>query len=325
MTAYAVWTSGLRRAWRTPILLLLLWLLTVVVAAIPAAWLGGAIRGQLADSVEAAAAADGVNYDWLQEFRNSGSAIARGLRADVIGFAAVLDNMSALADQSPRNQIAVAAGAVFVLALWFLAPGITERLAAGTSIGVARFLSRCGAACGPMLRLGLIAAFAYGTVLLSFHPWLFDRLFDWIIRDTTAERSAFFLRFSFYAVFFLIVALLNLLFDVARARLVLERRRSALGALVAGAVFLIDHFKAIAGQYVLNVAAFAVVVTIYAVVAPGAGRADWSMWVGFGVSQLYICGRILVRLSFLGGTISALETAFGRPRPWRDQSRELPS
>lgn len=305
-------------------MLLLVWLLTVVVAAIPAAWLGSSVRAQLSDSVEAAAAADGVNYDWMQEFRNSGSTIARALRADVIGFAAVLDNISALADQSPRNQVAVAAGAVFVLTMWFLGPGIIERLATNTPIDTARFLSRCGSAWGPVLRLGLVAAFAYGTLLLSFHPWLFDRVFDQLIHDTTAERVAFFLRFALYAVFFLLVGAFNLLFDVARTRLVLERRRSALGALVAGAVFLIDHFKAVAGQYILNVALFAVIVALYAVVAPGVGRADWTMWVGFGVSQLYICGRILVRLSFLSGTISALETACGRPRPWRTQDRELP-
>lgn len=305
-------------------MVLLLWLLTIVVAAVPAAVLGSAIETHLDDSLEAEAAAASVNYGWMQEFRSSGPGIARTLRADVIGFAAVLDNISALADRSPRHLVPVAAGAVFVLAAWFMSPGVIERLSAGTPLGAAQFLARCGAAAGPMLRLGLGAGFAYGTLLLSFHPWMFDRVFDWLIRDLTVERTVFFIRFAFYGVFFLTVAAFNLLFDVARARLVLERRRSALGAIVAGAVFLVGHFRAVAGQDALNVAAFAAVVTVYALVAPGVGDADWTMWVGFAVSQLYICGRVLVRLSFMAGTATALEAAFGRPRALRRQSRWLP-
>lgn len=316
MTAYAIWTNGFRRARRTPALLLLLWTLTLAVAAVPAALMDDAIRAHLADSVEADTAADGVNWDWMQEFRSSGNQIGRTLRADVIGFAAVLDNASALADGAYR-RIAVSAAAVFMLAVWFSSPGVIDRLAAGTPIGAARFLERCGAAAGPMLRLGIVAAIAYATLLTSLRPWLFDTLFNALIRNTTVERNAFFIRFALYALFFLVVAFFNLLFDVARTRLVVERRRSALGAITASFHFIADHFNAVAGQYALNVAAFVSVVAIYAVVAPGAGRADWTMWVGFAVSQAYICGRILVRLSFLGGTVSALDAAFGRPRALR--------
>ena len=316
MTAYTIWRNGFRRAWNAPALLLLSWMLTLAVAAIPAAFLDESIRAHLANSVEADAAADGVNWDWMQEFRNSGNQIARTLRADVIGFAAVLDNASALADGTYR-RIVVSAAAVFVVVVWFSSPGFIERLAAGTPIGAAQFLGRCGAAAGPMFRLGLVAALAYATLLTSLHPWLFDKLFNALIRNTTVERNAFFIRFALYAAYFLIVAFFTLLFDLARARLVVERRRSALGAIIASFHFLVDHFAAIAGQYALNVLSFIIVVAIYAVVAPGAGRADWTMWMGFAVSQAYICGRILVRLSFLGGTLSAMDAAFGRPRALR--------
>ncbi len=37
------------------------------------------------------------------------------------------------------------------------------------------------------------------------------------------------------------------------------------------------------------------------------------------------CQTVLREIDVMKKTISALETAFGRPRPWRDQSRELPS
>jgi hypothetical protein len=250
----------------------------------------------------------------MQEFRRSGGEFARTLRPDVIGFAAVLDNISALADGSARNRLAVAAASLFLLAVWFSSPGFIERLAAGEAIGAARFLACCGTSAGPMLRLGIVAVFAYGTLLTSFHAWLFDVLFEWLVRDITVERTAFVFRFALYALFFVVIAGINLLFDMARTRLVMERRRSALGALIAGMRFVLDYPGAVIGQYALNVAAFATVVVLYALVAPDAGRADWTMWVGFGVSQAYICGRILVRLSFLGATVSALETAFGRPR-----------
>ena len=52
------------------------------------------------------------------------------------------------------------------------------------------------------------------------------------------------------------------------------------------------------GLYLVNVALFAAVLAAYALVAPGAGGAGWSMWLAFAIGQLYVLARLWVKLVF---------------------------
>ena len=48
----------------------------------------------------------------------------------------------------------------------------------------------------------------------------------------------------------------------------------------------------------MHVLLFAIVLAMYAVNAPGAGRAGWSMWLAFGIGQGYVMARLWVKLVF---------------------------
>ena len=63
MTAYAAWRDGIRRVARAPAILAGIWLMTVLVSLPLALELRGAIESHLGASLEAEAAAGGVNYD----------------------------------------------------------------------------------------------------------------------------------------------------------------------------------------------------------------------------------------------------------------------
>ena len=123
VSALGVWLQGIRRVRRAKSLVLLLWLATLAVTIPPAIELHNAVKTHLGSSLEADSAADGVNFDWLQEFRAQADPLGRSLRPDVIGFAAVMDNTSALADVSQRPVVALTAGAIFVVLTWFLSSG----------------------------------------------------------------------------------------------------------------------------------------------------------------------------------------------------------
>ena len=49
------------------------------------------------------------------------------------------------------------------------------------------------------------------------------------------SASAFFVRLALYAIFGLLLVLVNIVFDYAKVRAVVEDRRSMIGAIVAGA------------------------------------------------------------------------------------------
>ncbi|MEQ1730169.1 MAG: hypothetical protein ABL982_17515 [Vicinamibacterales bacterium] len=310
MSAFSSWAGGWRRVRRSPVLVLVLWLATIAVTIPPALVLRQEMRTHLGESLASDAATDGVNYEWWQEIRKSASPLGQTLRTDVIGFATVMDNASGLADMTPRAMPLISAGAVFILLVWFITPGIIHRLATDAPPARRGLVAVSGTFAGRMLRFGLVSSVVYGVLFGSLHAWLFDELFDTLTHNLTVERTAFVIRLGLYLAFFALVAGVNLLFDIAKVRLVVEDRHSVLAAINAGARFIGANPALAIGAYALNVMSFALVIAAYALVAPGAAT---GMWAAFAVGQAYIAGRVAVKVAFWAGAVDALQRAFHCP------------
>jgi hypothetical protein len=69
-----------------------------------------------------------------------------------------------------------------------------------------------------------------------------------------------------------------------------------LAAVVAALRFLARNGRAAAALYLLNLGLLAAVLGAYALVAPGASTTGWSMWAGLALGQLYVLGRLWVKL-----------------------------
>ena len=298
MTVLAAWRDGIRRVNRAPGVLIGVWAMTVVISLPLAAAMRGMLRDQLGASLAADSAAGGVDYDWMQEFTSQSSGIGVTFGPAVLGFAAVVDNLSAFLDATTR-PIVIAFTAATYLGLWmFLAGGIIDRYARDRVTRADGFFAASGVFFFRFLRLGVLMGLAYGLLLRYLHPWLFDTLYPRVTNDLTVERTAFLIRVALYALFAVCLAACNVLFDYAKLRAVVEDRRSMLGATAAGARFIVRNASAASGLYLVNVVLFAVVLAAYAIAAPGAGGAGWSMWLAFLVGQAYVLARLWVKLVF---------------------------
>ncbi|HYI05777.1 MAG TPA: hypothetical protein VD858_12865, partial [Reyranella sp.] len=191
-------------------------------------------------------------------------------------------------------------GSQIVLSM-FLAGGVLDRLARDRTLGAAAFFSACGVWFVRFLRLGLAAAVVYWVLFAWVHRWLFDDVYPRATHDLTDERAAFAVRVAFYAVFTAFLCAVNLVFDYAKIRAVVEDRRSMIGAFVAGARFVVRHPGKVLGLYILNVFGYLLVLAFYYLAAPGARAGGLA----FAVGQLYIVLRVIVRLQF-----AASQTAF---------------
>ncbi|HUH07700.1 MAG TPA: hypothetical protein VML96_07830, partial [Egibacteraceae bacterium] len=120
----------------------------------------------------------------------------------------------------------------------------------------------------------------------------------------------FAVRLALYAIFGALLVACTMVFDLARVRIVVEDRRSALAAVVAGARFARRHLAAAAGLYLLNGVAFLVLVLLYAllhaVLSPGAPWAGWGVLL---LGQAYILGRHYLKLVFYGSQIALFQSA----------------
>jgi hypothetical protein len=305
MTAPAAFRDGIRRVNAAPMVLAGMFALTLFVALPLSYALRGMIAAHLGQSVAAEQAAAGTNYDWWQEFSAQAWGLATTFVPSIVGFGAVLDNLSGLLDNT-KLATTIAGTTAAWLVLWsFLSGGVIDRFARGRPTRAHGFFAACGIHFWRFLRVGAVAWLAYAFLFQYVHGWIFTEAVGALTRDVTVERTAFAYRIGGYLVFGLLLVLCNLVFDYARVRIVVEDRRSAIGALLAGARFAGRHAGAVGGLYALNAVAFLLLVSIYAVIVPGAPGSGLSMWLVFGLGEAYILARHYLKLLFY-----ASETAF---------------
>jgi hypothetical protein len=234
----------------------------------------------------------------MQEFADQATGLGTTLRPTILGFGAVLDNLSAFLDNTTRPVVIVGAAGTYILLWLFVAGGIIDRYARDRATGVHGFFSASGVFFFRFLRLGLVMLAVYGLLFGYLHPWLFDRVYPRLTREVNLEPTAFFIRAGLYLIFGLALGACNLVFDYAKVRAVVEDRRSALGALTSGLRFVRQNAGAAVALYLADMGLFAIALAAYAAVAPGAGGIGWTMWIGFAIAQLYILARLCVKLVF---------------------------
>jgi hypothetical protein len=281
--------------------------MTVLLSLPLALTLRGMLSDHLGNSLAAAAASSGVNFDWWNEFLSQAAGIGQTFVPAVLGFAAVIKNISSVTDASPLPTVIASVITVHLVVSTFLLGGVLDRLARDRSTGAHGFFAASGVFFFRFLRLGLVAGVVYWLFFVRLHPLLFETLFNGLTRDLTVERTAFAYRVVLYVVFGALVLMVNVIIDYAKVRMVVEDRRSAIGAVAASLRFIARQPGAVLGLYVLNGLTFALVLGFYALVAPGAAG-GFAAILGLLIGQLYIILRVLVRLVFAASQISLFQT-----------------
>jgi hypothetical protein len=305
MTARAAFREGLRRVNGAPMVLAGMFALTLFVALPLSYALRGMIAAHLGSSLAADSAAAATNSDWWQEFFAQASGLGTTFVPSIVGFGAVLDNLSALLDHTPMAATIAGVTAAWLVLWSFLSGGVIDRFARGRPTRSHGFFGACGVHFWRLLRLGAAAWLLYAFLFRYVHGWIFTDAFPLLTRNVTVERTSFFVWLAGYLVFGTLLILCNLVFDYARLRIVVEDRRSAIGAILAGARFVRRHAAGVVGLYLLNAAGFLLLVALYAVVVPGAPRSGLAMWMVLALGELYILGRHYLKLLFY-----ASETVF---------------
>jgi hypothetical protein len=311
MSPLHAWRDGIRRVASTPLILIGVWLVTTLVSLPLTLAIRTDIAGHLGNSLAADAAARGMNYEWMQEFAGQASGLSTTFRPTIVGFAAVLDNLSAYMDNVPRPAAVAAASGVYVLLWVFFSGGIIDRYARTRAARARGFFPACGAYFFRFLRLAVVTFVVFGLLFGALHPWLFNTVYPRLVRDVHVDRTAFLIRAGLYLVFGLLLAAANIVSDYAKVRTVVEERRSVFSALIASFHFIRHNAGAALGVYLLNVILFALTLGAYAFIAPATGGIGMMVWAGFVIGQAYIAGRLCVKLLFWASETALFQSRLG--------------
>jgi len=305
-----VWTAfrdGWGRVVRAPAILFGVFLVTLLVAIPAATAVEGTIAGSLGHSLDAAKMADGVESDWWARFGESATGFDRTFTPTIIGFGAVLDNLSRFLDGGLQASAVAGLAAGYLLVWLFLIGGILDRYARMRATRAQVFFGACGVYFLRFLRLAVIGAIGYVFFFGLLHGWLLRGLFGLATHDLTVERTAAAIRLALYGVFLGCVAFWNVVMDYAKIRAVVEDRRSMLGSFLAGWRFVVGHPLKSGGLYLLNAATFLLVILLYGLVAPGSASGGAMAWTGLALAQVYLLARLAVKLAFYASQTSLFQ------------------
>jgi len=304
----ASWIGGWRRVAQASGMVLGLHGLTFLLAVPFALLVRDQIAGQLGSSLAAGAVADGVNNDWWTEFTAQATGLGATFTPSIIGFASTLDAVSRVLDaRYPPAALMWLLGGY--LTLWtFLSGGIIDRYARQRPTRAHGFFSASGRLFFRLARLTALGGVFYWVLFKYVHPWLFLDLWPDVTRGLGVERTAFAWRLLFYLVFGVVLLKINMLLDYARIRLVVEDRRSALGALRASLRFLWRHPLDVTALYALDGAGFVLLLALWWMAAPGVYGTGLAMWLAFAAGQLYLLARLAIKLHFLASQTALFQS-----------------
>lgn len=304
--------AGLWQVLRAPILVVVVVVITMAAAAPFGAMLGSTLQQSLSNQPPIALGSGEIDADWWAEFRAHAKGLAATFTPTVIGFAAPLDNLSALLD-GDRRPLALVGPVMLTALIWaWLWGGILHRFNVGRGVSPREFVSAAFAHTPRFVVISAVAAVAQLLLYLTVHPVLFGPVFNALIANIDSERTAFFIRVGLYVVFGIPVVLVTLAADYTRVGLAATgpiRLRDQFGD---GVGFIRRHLGSVVVLYVLTGLIFVALLVFY-----GAGEIYGGSrvggWRGVVIGQAYIVARLVIRLTFAASEMHLLKSLRGQP------------
>ncbi len=307
-------TAGLKRVFQTPSLVCWIYLTLVVLVFPLTAVMRNVLRESIGGSLVHQNLRQGFDLDWYGEFAAGHSGMARTFGPGVVGILPMLGNLERLADGMilQTDGTVLSAGALFLLVWAFFAGGIIHRYAKpDESFTRSVFFAESARYFFRFLRLLVLSVAVY----LAVARWVTGKLFPWMdraTRDVTAERTVILYTALIYAAIVLILAVVSMAVDYAKIALVTEDRRSAILALLRGLAFVFSNPIKTLGLYLALLLVGSLWLLIYGFIAPGPNQSTtFAVLLTFAVSQVFLIGRLILKLWFLSGQTLLFQSAVG--------------
>ena len=294
MKAVRALVGGLGTVLSAPMLVVAAVIVMLLITAPFAAIVGVQLQHALADQQPISRDAGEIDPEWWFDYRQHARGLMETFTPAIIGFAAPLDNLSAIMDGTSRPIVMAGPYLAAVIAWSFLWGAALDRYAHGRRRA---FLTSGAATFGRFFVISLMAAAAVLILYATMHRLLIGLLAPTLEASASSERNAFFWRLACYLVFGAMLAAISLVADYARVSIVFGRSITALGAVTHASRFVRANAGSVFALYALTGVLFAVVFAGYGILDTYGGSRVGG-WRGIAIAQAYIVARLIIRLTF---------------------------
>ncbi len=279
-------------------LILLLYAVNLAFSLVLAVPLHRSIAGSIGRSDAGDRLAKGFDYVWWEEFRDKGRGISRSFEPSITGKGALLNNLEGLVEMRFIEWPAevILALLIFLVLRAFLAGGTLDLYRQEAP----RFTPRPyfeGAIRRFPTFLGLMALswVFYGLIGFLLLPRLRD-LVEGVSSRALTERPGFWLGLVLSALVWVLLLIVQMIFDYARVRSVLRERRSVWGSFLDGLGFVGRHPAATLGLAAVLFLGGAFMSVVYVLLREAVGQSTpGGVLLAFAVQQAFILGLIGLR------------------------------
>jgi len=193
---------------------------------------------------------------------------------------------------------ALGLGVLYLIANIFLAGGIVAALAVERRVSLRRFFTDAGRFFGRYLRLFVVLVVLLGLLAVGYNFLLADFI-EASQEAATTDRASLLWQLLGVAIVLVFGTFLLMVFDYAKIRLVVDRRRSSVLAVASALAFSVRRCGGAVPLFALNLLVVVALFVSYLLVENLFSNATLdSMIALFVVQQIFILSRIWMKLSF---------------------------
>ncbi len=309
MLAFKAYKLGLRRISQARRYILIVYLLNLAIAMALGLVLSADIQDSLGNSLAAERLRNGFDDLWFQGFSGEAQGISKTFHPAVTGIGAIFEGLDAIVTGNFGRLQGTLGIALIYGALWiYLSAGFIGMFYNGSFDGIfgQHFFAEAGRHFMRFLMLTGIAVLLYWLILGALLPVLNDFVAN-RHRDTILEPLVFRDTVIKYSVIWLLILLINHVFDYAKILVVAHdvRKKDIWRVPLYAVYFMVKHPVKIFTLFLMLGLTWLVLLLIYWLVAPGAWQASWfTVLFAFLLGQIYMVSRVAVRCLIFGSEIA---------------------
>jgi hypothetical protein len=283
------------KATRMIVLLLVINIAFSLVLAVP---MYQSLKGSFGNSLAGDRMAEGFDYLWWQEYRDDAQGVEKTFAPSIIGKGAILNNLEGLVqlqvfDLPPALLIF---GLLYIILHTFLAGGILSHFRKGNArFSLKSFFQGAGSL---FLRFSLLVLFSwlfFLTIGFGVKGGL-DSVLSGIRETAFSEVTPFYMGLAFSAFVFFLFLFIQMVFDYARIKIVLEDSSNVLTSAASAFGFVFRHLGSTLGLFYLMFLVQVVFTLIYIFIQEFIPQSSLiGVASAFLFQQFFIFGLIWIR------------------------------